>query len=90
MNGLGQREISVVIRAGMGNSLVVQWLGFGVLTARGLGLIPGQGTNIPCRQKQTKKKEQGWTSENGGNIFWWGESWLLFLKPTMLWHYNCS
>ena len=44
----------------MGNSLVVQWLGSGVLTARDLGLIPGQGTNIPCRQnKQTKKSKDG-------------------------------
>ena len=30
-----------------GNSLQVQWLGLCTLTAKGLGLIPGQGTKIP-------------------------------------------
>lgn len=29
-----------------GNSLLVQWLGLCVLTAKGLGLIPGQGIKI--------------------------------------------
>ena len=31
----------------MGNSLAVQWLRFYTFTAEGLGLIPGQGTEIP-------------------------------------------
>ena len=30
----------------MGNSLVVLWLGLRALTAKGLGLILGQGTEI--------------------------------------------
>ena len=30
------------------NSLEVQWLGLHTLTAKGLGLIPGQGTRIRC------------------------------------------
>ena len=38
------------------NSLAVQWLGLWALTARGPGLIPGQGTKIPhatwCGQKK--------------------------------------
>ena len=40
------------------NSLEVQWLGLHALTAKGLGLISGQGTRIPqavqCDQKQKK------------------------------------
>ena len=31
----------------LGNSLVVQWLGLCVFTAKGPGSIPGQGTKIP-------------------------------------------
>ena len=30
-----------------GNSLAVQWLGLHNFTAKGMGLVPGQGTNIP-------------------------------------------
>ena len=30
-----------------GNSLMVQWLGFSVFTAKGQGSIPGQETKIP-------------------------------------------
>ena len=30
----------------LGNSLAVQWLGLGPLTARGPGSIPGRGTKI--------------------------------------------
>ena len=45
----------------MGNSLVVQWLGLSAFTAKGVGLIPGQGTKIPQaawrgRNKQINKK----------------------------------
>ena len=31
----------------IGNFLVVLWLGLSALTAKGPGLIPGQGTEIP-------------------------------------------
>ena len=41
------------------NSLAVQWLGPGTLTAEGPGSIPGQGTKISevtwCGQKKEKK-----------------------------------
>ena len=36
-------------------SLAVHWLGLHGLTAKGLGLIPGQGTKIP----QAKQHDQG-------------------------------
>ena len=40
--------------------LVVQWLGLGACTAKGLGSIPGQGTKIPQaawhRQKRVYPK----------------------------------
>lgn len=35
-----------------GNSLAVQWLGLGALTALGMRSIPGQGTNIPPPKKE--------------------------------------
>ena len=38
------------------NSLVVQWLGLGALTAEGPGLISGQGTEIPQLCGSAKKK----------------------------------
>ena len=41
-----------------GNSLVVQWLKLYTFTAKGLGLIPGQGIKIPqvtCCSKKTKR-----------------------------------
>ena len=41
-----------------GNSPVAQWLELPILTAKGLGLIPGWGTKIPhavwCGQKKLK------------------------------------
>ena len=44
----------------LGNSLVVQWLGFHALSAKGPGSIPGRGSKIPqamrCGQKKEKKK----------------------------------
>ena len=44
----------------MGNSLVLQWLGFCTFTAEGPGSIPGQGYKIlqtvPCSQKELKIK----------------------------------
>ena len=36
--------------------LAVQWLRLCASTARDLGLIPGQGTNIPKPEKKKKKK----------------------------------
>ena len=44
--------------------LVVQWLGFSTFTTKGLGSIPGQGTNIPhatCYGQ--KKKSLKWALE---------------------------
>lgn len=41
-------------------SLVVQWLGFGALTAGSLGLIPGHGTKIlQVAHPGQKKKKKG-------------------------------
>ena len=34
------KQIALVLKSKLGNSLVVQWLGHGAFTARGLGLIP--------------------------------------------------
>ena len=44
-------------KAGLGNSLEVQWLGHGALTAEGPGLIPGWRTKIPQAMWQKKKKK---------------------------------
>ena len=43
----------------LGNSLAVQWLGLGVLTAQGQGSIPGLGTKISqaARRSQKRKKK---------------------------------
>ena len=41
----------------VGTSLVVQRLGLRASTARGVGLIPGQGTEI-LQAVQTKKKKK--------------------------------
>ena len=41
------------------NSLVVQWLGHHILFAKGLGSIPGGGTNpTDCRMQPKKKKKK--------------------------------
>ena len=37
--------------------LAVQWLGFCTSTARGMGLIPGQGTKIWHATQHSKKKK---------------------------------
>ena len=42
----------------VGNSPVVQWLGLRVLTAEGLGSIPGQGTKIPQAVWHGQKKKK--------------------------------
>ena len=47
-----------------GNSLVVQWLGLPAFTAKGMGLIPGQGTKtlqaawFSQKKKRKKKKKE--------------------------------
>ena len=41
-----------------GNSLAVFWLGLQVLTAKGVGFIPGQGTKIPHDFGMARKKAQ--------------------------------
>ena len=47
----------------IGNSLAVQWLGLGALTARGPGLIPGWGAKIPHASwpgnQHIKRKQYG-------------------------------
>ena len=39
----------------LGNSVVVQWIGLGALTARGPGLIPGWGTKVPHAAWRSQK-----------------------------------
>ena len=39
-----------------GNSLVVQWLGLGALTAKGASSVPGQGTKISQAEQLSQKK----------------------------------
>ena len=41
-----------------GNSLVVQWLGLGALTARGPGWIPDRETKIPQTTQHSQKKRE--------------------------------
>lgn len=42
----------------VGNSLVIQCLELGALTAKGPGFAPGQGITIPQAAQQKKKKEK--------------------------------
>ena len=37
--------------------VAVQWLGLSVVTAEGLGSIPGQGTKIPHGHSQKEKEK---------------------------------
>ena len=48
------------------NSLAVQWLGLGAVTAKGTGLIPGRGTKIPQATwpKKTEDSDSKWPSWN--------------------------
>lgn len=41
----------------VGNSLVIQCLELGALTAKGPGFAPGQGITIPQAAQQKKKKK---------------------------------
>ena len=43
----GKRLLISALNQNIRNSLVVQWLGLHVFTAKGMGSIPGQGTKIP-------------------------------------------
>ena len=47
---------SAVTRS-VGNSLAVQWLGLGALTAEGPGSIPSRGTKIPRATRPKKKRK---------------------------------
>ena len=40
----------------LGNSLLIQWLGFHTFTAQGQGSIPDQETKIPQAMQPKKKK----------------------------------
>ena len=42
----------------IGNSLAVQWLGLHASAAGDMGLIPGQGTKIPCLTVWPKRKKK--------------------------------
>ena len=42
----------------LGDSLMVQWLSLCTFTAKGLGLMPGRGTEIPQAMGCGKKKPQ--------------------------------
>ena len=58
------REKKDVIKDANGNSLVVQRLGFRVLTAEGLGSIPTQAIKMPqATQSKKKKKKPHWLKE---------------------------
>ena len=46
MRSVQKKKINKYLR----NSLAAQWLGLHDLTAKGLGLIPGQGTKTPEAQ----------------------------------------
>ena len=55
------------LKGPVGNCMTVQWIGFGVLTARSPSLIPGRGTNI----LQAEWRGQRETKCGGvGPIFW--------------------
>ena len=56
----------------LGNSSVVQWLGFGASTAGGTSSIPGQGTKVPqaTRYSQKKKKKNLKYLRAPKNVIW--------------------
>ena len=51
--------LGILVKMIPGTSLVVQWLGLYASTARGTGLIPGQGTKIPQATWHGQKKGGG-------------------------------
>ena len=63
--------ISLLLKMNKGNSLVVQWLGLCVITAKRAGSIPGRGTSItPATQCSQKRKinETKWKWTSGKSI----------------------
>ena len=48
-------KVNYVQSKHLGDSLVVQWLGFHAFTAEGLGSIPGWGTKIPQTVQHSQK-----------------------------------
>ena len=44
----------------LGNSLMVQYLGLGALTARGLDSLPGWGIKIPQAMQHSQKRNKNW------------------------------
>ena len=56
MNGRNRFKTNYFIKLCIGYSLAVQWLGFGALTARGAGTIPGWGAKILQAVRHDKNK----------------------------------
>ena len=56
------RKVVETVRSGwlLGNPLAVQWLGLLALTAKGPGLIPGEGTQIPQATWQYPTSHMVW------------------------------
>ena len=55
----------------IGNSLVIQWLGLHIVTAKGPGSIPGGGTKIPqaaWHSQKKKKREREKETKNRARI----------------------
>ena len=46
------------LKNSIGNSLVVQWLGFCAFTAKGSSSMPGQGTTIPQALQYSQNKQK--------------------------------
>ena len=50
----------------LGNSLLIQWLGFHTFTAKGQGSIPDQETKIPQAMQPKKKKKKSKKKDGAG------------------------
>ena len=62
----------------LGNSLVVQWLGFRAPIAGGMGLIPGLETKIPHAIWRGQKKKNNKKNKIGTSLV---AQWLRILLP---------
>ena len=51
-------QIQIEGKEEFGNHLVVQWLELCAFTAKGPGLVPGQGTKIPKAVQCCQKKKE--------------------------------
>ena len=51
-------EYYLALKKNEGNSLVVQWLGLHAFTAKNLGSVPGQETEIPYAAWQPKRRKK--------------------------------